>query len=178
MDSLYSRYAGALLSIAMEENKLDDYRQKIKVYKKLIHENEDIIHLLSSYFIEKEDKEKIIDEIFKDEDLNIVNFIKVVVSNKRANVLEKIMDEFILEVNEKLNIKDGIVYSVNELDKSQMDALKKNLSIRLNSEVELTNIIDKRLIGGVKIIVEDKIFDGSVKNKLEKLKESLISGGK
>lgn len=174
MDSLYSRYAGALLSIAIEENKIEVYRNKIKVWKNLIMENQDLIHLFSSYFISKEEKEQIIDQLFVDEEENIKNFIKVIVQNKRANSILKIFDEFISECNEKLEISEGIVYSVEKLSKEQLDALEKNLSIRLNSKVELVNLIDERLIGGLKVVVKDKIFDGSIKNKLEKLKESLM----
>lgn len=174
MDSLYSRYAGALLSIAIEENKIEVYRNKIKVWKNLIMENQDLIHLFSSYFISKEEKEQIIDQLFVEEEENIKNFIKVIVQNKRANSILKIFDEFISECNEKLEISEGIVYSVEKLSKEQLDALEKNLSIRLNSKVELVNLIDERLIGGLKVVVKDKIFDGSIKNKLEKLKESLM----
>lgn len=174
MDSLYSRYAGALLSIAIEENKIEVYRNKIKVWKNLIMENQDLLHLFSSYFISKEEKEQIIDQLFVEEEENIKNFIKVIVQNKRANSILKIFDEFISECNEKLEISEGIVYSVEKLSKEQLDALEKNLSIRLNSKVELVNLIDERLIGGLKVVVKDKIFDGSIKNKLEKLKESLM----
>ena len=178
MDSLYSRYASALLSIAEEKNQIDAYRNKIKMWRKLISENEELLHLLSSCFIEKDDKENIIDEIFKEEDEEIKNFVKIVNNNKRTNELLKIFDEFILEANERLGIKDGIVYSIDTLSKEQMESIRSKLSLRLGCEVELQNVIDKRLLGGVKIVVEDKIFDGSIKNKLEKLKESLISGGK
>ena len=55
--------------------------------------------------------------------------------------------------------------------------VEKVIEAKLGSQVELENVIDERLIGGVKVIVEDKIFDGSVKNKVERLKESLIRGG-
>ena len=167
MDSLFSRYASALFSIALEENKVEFYKNEIKMLKQVILQNDEILHLLSSCFIQKEDKEKIIDEVFKKQDINIINFLKVIVNNKRVNYLIKIFDEFIKTCNENLNVKEGIVYSITKL------ALK----VRLNCEVELVNLIDERLLGGVKVVIEDKIFDGSIKNKLEKLKSSLISGG-
>ena len=141
MDSLYSRYANALFSIALEENKVEFYKNEIKMLKQVILQNDEILHLLSSCFIQKEDKEKIIDEVFKNQDINIINFLKVIVNKK------------------------------------QVEEIEKALKVRLNCEVELVNLIDERLLGGVKVVIEDKIFDGSIKNKLEKLKSSLISGG-
>ena len=109
--------------------------------------------------------------------INIINFLKVIVNNKRTNYLIKIFDEFIKTCNENLNVKEGIVYSITKLDKKQVEKIEKALKVRLNCEVELVNLIDERLLGGVKVVIEDKIFDGSIKNKLEKLKSSLISGG-
>lgn len=177
MDSLYSRYANALFSIALEENKIDDYRNEIKMLRKIISENGDLLHLFSSYFIEEKEKNEIIDQTFKSLNQNTINFMKVIVHNRRANEMIKIFDEFIKDCNESLNVKDGIVYSVNPLDQNQMLKIENAISSKLDCKVELVNIIDEKLIGGVKVQVEDKIFDGSIKNRLENLKNTLISGG-
>ena len=177
MDSLYSRYANGLFSIALEENKVDLYRKRIKMIKNVFEENDDFLHLLSSCFISNEEKDEIIDKVFKSEEEYIRNFIKIIFINKRGNCLIKILNEFIKTCNENLNIKDGIIYSVNMLSNEQIEKIQESLSTRLNCKVELTNSLDEKLLGGVKVSIEDKIFDGSIKNKLEKLKESLISGG-
>ena len=177
MDSLYSRYANGLFSIALEENKVDLYRKRIKMIKNVFEENDDFLHLLSSCFISNEEKDEIIDKVFKSEEEYIRNFIKIIFINKRGNCLIKILNEFIKTCNENLNIKDVVIYSVNKLSNEQIEKIQESLSTRLNCKVELTNSLDEKLLGGVKVSIEDKIFDGSIKNKLEKLKESLISGG-
>lgn len=177
MDSLYSRYSNSLFSIALEENKVDLYRKRIKMIKNVFEENDDFLHLLSSCFISNEEKDEIIDKVFKSEEEYIRNFIKIIFINKRGNCLIKILNEFIKTCNENLNIKDGVIYSVNKLSNEQIEKIQESLSTRLNCKVELTNSLDEKLLGGVKVSIEDKIFDGSIKNKLEKLKESLISGG-
>ena len=177
MDSLYSRYANGLFSIALEENKVDLYRKRIKMIKDVFEENDDFLHLLSSCFISNKEKDEIIDKVFKSEEEYIRNFIKIIFINKRGNCLIKILNEFIKTCNENLNIKDGVIYSVNKLSNEQIEKIQESLSTRLNCKVELTNSLDEKLLGGVKVSIEDKIFDGSIKNKLEKLKESLISGG-
>ena len=176
MDSLYTRYANALLSIASDEKRVDYYRDEIKAIRKAFLENEEIIHLLGSAFIEFEEKEKIIDNIYNEND-NIKNFIKIVVKNRRSDCIIKIFNEFIKSCNELINIKDGIVYSVRPLSEEEIVKIEESIGKRLDCQVELENVIDERLIGGVKVIVEDKIFDGSIKNKVERLKESLIRGG-
>ena len=176
MDSLYSRYANALLSIAQEEGKVEEYRNEIKIIRTSFMENDGIIHLLSSAFLEFEEKEKIIDNIYSNND-NVKNFLKIIVKNRRANVIIKIFNEFVKKCNELLGIKDGIVYSVRKLSDSEIEQIEKGIKARLGHAVELENVVDEKLIGGIKVLVEDKIFDGSIKNKLERLKESLIKGG-
>lgn len=177
MDSLYSRYGNALLSIAIEEDKVSFYKDEIKMLRKAFNENEELMHLLSSYFVMFEEKEKIIDSIYTTNQ-NIASFIKIIIKNRRVNEIDKIFEEFVKRCNEVLNIKDGIVYSVEPLSKDQIKKIEDGVSKKLNCKVELENSIDEKLLGGVKVIVEDKVFDGSIKNKLERLKESLIQGGK
>ena len=176
MDSLYSRYANALLSIAIEEEKIEFYRNEIKEIRKSFLENEEIIHLLSSAFLEFGEKEDIIDNIYKGND-NVKNFLKIIVRNRRTNYIIKIFNEFVKKCNELLGIKDGIVYSIRRLSVDEIDQIEKGVSKSLGCGVELENVVDEKLIGGIKVLVEDKIFDGSIKNKLERLKESLVKGG-
>lgn len=176
MDSLYTRYANALLSIAIDEDKVDYYRFEIKNIRTAFLSDNGIINLLSSAFIDFNDKEEIINNIYKGND-NVLNFMKIIVRNRRANVMIKIFNEFIKKCNETLNIKDGYVYSVRKLTEEEIEKIEDGISEKLASRVELENIIDEKLIGGVKVLVEDKIFDGSIKTKIEKLKESLIKGG-
>lgn len=176
MDSLYTRYASALLSLAIEDNMVDFYRSEVKELKKAFISEDGIIKLLSSSFIEFNEKEKVVDDIYEGND-NIKNFIKVIVRNNRSNYLVKIFDTFIKSCNEVLNIEDGIVYSVRNLSNDEIERIEEAISNKMNTKVELENIVDERLIGGVKVIVNDKIFDGSIKNKVERLHESLIRGG-
>ncbi len=176
MDSLANRYANALLSLASEKGAIAEYRQNVKELRKAFLENEEIIKILNSAFIEFNEKEQIIDKIVIYDDY-IKNFIKVIVRNSRSNQIIKIFNEFIKICNERLQIKDGIVYSTRLLSEEEIQKIESGIEKRLQSKVELENVIDKKLIGGVKVIVEDKIFDGSIKNKVEKLKESLVKGG-
>ena len=76
-------------------------------------------------------------------------------------------------LNQELGIYDGFVYSTEPLEKSRIDEISTVISEKLGQKVELKNIIDLRLIGGIKVVVHDHIFDGSIKYKLETMKEEL-----
>ena len=73
----------------------------------------------------------------------------------------------------ELNIKRGIVYTTIKLTSKQLTAIEKKVSKLLNANVTLTNIIDKSILGGLKVQVEDYILDDSIKNHLLQLKETI-----
>lgn len=178
MDSLINRYALGLFSIAIEENKVLEYKNSIKMLKQIVIENNDLMHLFSSYFILQDEKEKVIDNIFKDFDLYIVNFLKIIIKNKRVDQMINIFNEFNKMCNGHLKIKEGIIYSTESLSKEDIDKVEIKFKELLSNDVELENVIDEKLIGGYKVVIEDKVFDGSIKNKLEFMKLSLKQGGK
>ena len=77
-----------------------------------------------------------------------------------------------------LNIKEGIIYSTEKLSNEDIENVEKKFKEILSNDVELENQIDEKLIGGYKVVIEDKVFDGSIKNKLEFMKLSLKQGGR
>lgn len=179
MDSLLNRYALALFSIALDENKVEEYQKEAKAVYKSVVENNGLVHLLSSYFLTQEEKGQIIDEIYQGLELGeLKNFLKVIVKNGRGDILEKILKEFNKICNEYRGIASGIVYTADELSETQIEAIEKSLSEKEGIDVELQSEIDKSLLGGVKVVIGDRIFDSSLKSGLESMKSSLLQGGK
>ena len=86
---------------------------------------------------------------------------------------KNIAKETCKNINFELNIYEGIIYSTEPLQNSKILEISRLISKKLGRQVELKNKIDSRLIGGVKVVVHDHIFDGSIKYKLETLKEQL-----
>ena len=76
-------------------------------------------------------------------------------------------------VYESKNISNGTIYSAVELTDGQIKDFNKKTSDLTGKKVTLKNITDKSIIGGVKIIVEGKIIDATIKKRLIDLEESL-----
>ena len=79
--------------------------------------------------------------------------------------------------NDKQNILEGTIYSVIELNEDQISRIEQVISKKLDKKVELKNEINSSLIGGVKVVINDMVFDGSITNRIESLKNSLTKGG-
>ena len=136
----------------------------------------ELLNYVNNNDLSDSEKDKVIDEVFNNEDKYVLNFIKVIVKNKRVNILRSIFDEFNEMCNDYLGIKEGIIYSTYLLELDKVEKLEKTFKKVFGVEVELTNHVDEKLIGGIKVIIEDQVFDGTIISKLNSLKQSLIGG--
>ena len=173
METLALNYATALLQIAKDESKNKEYRLQVKSILETLEASDDLLLVLSSNLISKREKLDLFKELLKDEDKFVQDFILVIIENNRSNALIPILKEFIRISNLEDGIIEGIVYSTSFLTKEEIRKLEDAISKKINKEIVLKNRLDNSLIGGVKIIVDDYNFDGSIKNKLNKLNQYL-----
>ena len=178
MNKIASRYSLALLELAKEENSLDFYIDQLKKIKIVFKTNKELLPFLRHYLITKEDKKKVIDQIFADDtNQSIVKFIYLIVDNNRHNIIEQIIDEFLLKANEAQGRIMGQVYSIDYLSDKQMKDIEKAISERFASNVMLENLIDDDLLSGIKVVIGDRVIDGSLKSRINMLKNSLLNRG-
>jgi len=178
MDSLYNRYALALFDLALEKKRVKEYQDEVRVVYNSFKKNEEVVHILSSCFLSKEEKMKIIDKILVDcKEKDVEYFVKVLINNGRQMHILRIFEEFDKICNEHAGIKLGIVYSPYKIDETQIIEIEKVISKKIGFSVKLNNEIDAKLIGGVKVVVGEHVFDNSIKNKLRKMRTTLIKGG-
>lgn len=174
MEQVIVRYANALVSIARDENKLNEYKSAINSLLNVLSTNDDLKEFLNSYFVKDDDKFVVIDELCSSYKLeNLTNFVKLLTKKHIIYRFKDIAKEVNKRLNQELNTDEGFIYSVEKLSDERVKEIEKAISKKLGHPVELRNKIDERLIGGVKVIVHDHVFDGSIKSKLETLKENL-----
>lgn len=174
MKEITSRYAEALFSLKRDSNTLKESQQEVKELKKVFEENPGFITLLASYNKTLDEKIEIIDKTLKGVDEEIKTLIKIICQNHRAMYLIEIFDGFNSLVNEYRGVKEGLVYSTEKLSEKQLSSLNKKISEVEKMPTELRNIIDPSLIGGVKIVINDHIYDGSIKHHIEDMRTSLL----
>ena len=174
MEEVASRYAAAIVSIAKDENKLEQYKLAILDVEALFESNPELTKFLKSYFVKASEKYSVIEGILSKYRLeNLNNFIKLLVEKHQIHNYKNIVKEVTKGINFELDIYEGFVYSTEPLTEKKVNEIEDVISKKLNRKVELNNKIDTRLIGGVKVVVHDHVFDGSIKHKLETMKENL-----
>ena len=177
MDTIASRYASALLELAIENDKVTSYQSQVKYVLNVFRENRELDEFLKCYTIDDKNKKDLLMKIFKDDlDIEVLHFLFLILDKKRINYIEKICVEFNSSCNEHRGILEGTVYSTNELSEEQIKKLEDSITKKLNKKVELSNVLDSSLIGGIKIVVNDTVFDNSIASRIESLKQELING--
>ncbi|MCD8194845.1 MAG: ATP synthase F1 subunit delta [Coprobacillus sp.] len=175
MSELTKRYAEGLFVLVSKEEYLD-YKEEAKLLQSLINDNPDYISTLDSAFLSKKEKEDLIDKTLKDFHPYFRYFVQIICKNHRVTELNDILQDFISLINERLGIKEGLVYSVSPLSEEEKQRIERSVSKSEGEKVELVNLVDISLLGGVKVLIGDKVYDGSLKNKLNNLKSQLLGG--
>lgn len=98
-------------------------------------------------------------------------FIAILVRNHKLKQADRIINEFVKISKKEEGISEIEISSVRKLDVETVTKIKKIFG----SKVEESELLDEKLIGGVVIKTEDKIFDVSIKTQLNKFKQLLES---
>jgi F-type H+-transporting ATPase subunit delta len=104
----------------------------------------------------------------------LFEILKVVIENNDIHLINQIDKHFTLLSKEKLNIAFVEITSSQKLETSLMEDIKSSLSEIINKKVKIEFFVDNKLLGGLKIKVDDVLYDNSLLTKLENAKSKLI----
>lgn len=105
----------------------------------------------------------------------IKNFITVLVENDRIPLLDEIGTQFHKLKNASEGIADAKIISAFSLSEAQLEDLIKILEKRFGRKLNPNVTVDESLIGGIYVSVGDEVLDLSVREKLQKMQETLVS---
>ena len=176
MEEVYVNYAQALYSL-VEEERRNDYVSALKEIETTLKTEGDFLRLLSSYSVPLEEKEKIIDALYGKSDLkHLCPFLKVLLKHHRMRGLDQAVEAFVYLVNEANQVKEGILYTSSPLGKGQVEAIAKEFENLLGCKVHLAVVTDHTLLGGIKIAIDGKVFDGTLRSRIQEMRRALKGG--
>ena len=169
-------YAEALFMLALEENQVSEYSQALDFVGKVIEESPEYIDFLISPAVPIAERLAAIDEAFSSTvPEHVLSFLKILCESRQAYLLAGCIKEFKKLVQASSNRTTAIVYSVIELTSEQKSALCQKIEKVCGKSIDLVCLIDPSLIGGIKIEVDGKIFDGSIKQRLHEVSQSILT---
>jgi F-type H+-transporting ATPase subunit delta len=168
------RYAKALFMSAKEHQVLDDVRKDMEMILAAVSEIVEIKSLIESPVVERRKKSGILAGLFEGKicDLSL-DFIKLVTGNNREEYLAAICRIYIDLYKEEKGIKIASVSTATPLKKEIRQELVSMITKAFKAEIELQEEVNRDLIGGFVLRVEDRQLDSSVKGKLNRIRKEL-----
>lgn len=168
-------YGDALFELAMEEQKLDEMAEEVKAVSTALQENEDLTRLMNHPKIVKEDKIKLVEDIFAGRvSRELVGLMRMLVEKDHYNETTHVFAYFLDRVKEYRNIGTAYVTSAMELSDAQKAAVEARLLATTRYvKFEMHYSVDADLIGGMVIRIGDRVVDSSIKTKLYNLTREL-----
>ncbi len=165
----------ALIESAKREGRLERVTSDLEKFFKILSSQEGIKNALGSPVYKVEERKSIISDIGKELGFDevTVNFLNLVIELDRFKALVKSQELFMQKVRKASGrVKAEVIMSVNPSE-ADLQRIKEALNKLVEKDVELTLKIAPEILGGVVAKVEDKVFDGSVKTHLERIRRVL-----
>ena len=175
--NLLKSYAIALYDVAKAEDNLDEVRGDLRFLCELFKRDPEFLKLLSSPMVLKAEKDKLLSESLKGKvQVPSYAFLQVLIKRKALNHLPKIKDQFEHHYNREHGILEGRIYTPFELEEKTLAKVTSIFSKKYNKEVVFRVILDPKVIAGMKIYVDDTLYDYSVDTKLNQVRDRILIG--
>jgi F-type H+-transporting ATPase subunit delta len=170
-----ARYARALFDLAVETSALDAVDADLKSLKAMRAASADLRTLLTSPRFTAEDKAKGLAAIAKHAGLSdtTTKFLGLLALNRRTSALSIIIDAFQALAAEKRGLVSAKVTTAVALTPAQAAGLAAALRTALGKDPQIETLVDPAILGGLKVRVGSKLYDASLKSKLDSLKFAL-----
>jgi F-type H+-transporting ATPase subunit delta len=170
------RYALALLQIAKETDSLGVIEEELRVVKEVVQYNPELKAILNSSKLSLEKKKEIIKAAFTSVNVNVLNTLLILIDRHREDQIIDLANEFLELANEEMGIAEAEVYSTRALTESEREAISSVFAAKIGKKsLKIENIVDSNLLGGIRLRIGNRIYDGSLRGKLDRLERKLLS---
>lgn len=170
------RYATALYEAAVEQKQLPGVHDELNQLQDVLQDTPKLLSVLTSHTVAQSEKSTIITTLTKDASALVANLIKMTFDYGRIAALPLIIADFEKTYAEAQGIIEATVTTAVPLQQAQQDTLSKAIAAKFGANsVTLQAKVDPSVLGGVKVVTNDRIIDGTVKTRLAKIQATLLA---
>ncbi|OAB42899.1 F0F1 ATP synthase subunit delta [Paenibacillus glacialis] len=167
------RYAKALFEVASQEQATLEVEQDLKAVVEAIQSNKEIGVFLTTPNISDSNKMNALNGALQGKlSQSVINTVDLLVKRRRTDIFPDLLENYIKFRGESLGMADAIVYSTYPLDEKEKEAVAAEFGQVAHKTIRVNNVIDKSLLGGLKVVIGDTLYDGSISGKLARLEKS------
>ncbi|MDO5436183.1 MAG: ATP synthase F1 subunit delta [Clostridia bacterium] len=165
-------YAEALFALALESDRVQETSDALRTVQEAMHANPDYMAMLCSPAIPKEARLTSISETFGDSVPDILlAVLRMLCARGNMNCLDRMAEEYGKLYLEQQGILVAKVASAVALNAEEKDRIRTALEKKTGQRIELNCSVDPSLLGGVRVETDGVVIDGSLKAKLQQIKE-------
>ena len=175
-DTSANRYSLALYELASESNSLPKIEENSHALLKLISNSEDFNNLIKDPTVTRDSLNQVIEKITDNFSLEILfkNFLSFLISKRRFFYVQQILKNFNVICSEKRGELKAEIKSAKNLTRDEINKITQELSNNFKSEIKLNYTHDQSLIGGLVVQIGSTMIDTSIKKKLQQLENRMI----
>ena len=173
-DSAPRRYAEAAFQLAERDDAIATWRRDLERAAAALPG--ELMNVLANPAIPLEERETVASGVFKGLDQRARNLILLLVRRHRIEQLPRVVAEFVRLDEQRQGISHATATSASPLTDLEVKALTARLEQMTGGRIALTTDVDPSLLGGLVVRVGDRLIDGSVRGRLERLRHQLASG--
>ena len=172
MTEMSKSYADALFSLALETNTVFETLMTLKAMRDGLSGTEGALDLLASPAIPKDERCAVLEKAFGDvQPEHVMSFVGVLVQHGHIRELNDCVEAYTALHDEHARLSTAYLTSAVELTEGEKAKLIEKLSRKLGRTIHLECAVDPSLLGGLIVNVDGKVIDGSLRNKLQEIKE-------
>lgn len=168
-------YAGTLLELAVRSGKVEEYAGLMDAVAGVVEGSPEVTSLLMSPRVPKAKKSALMGQALKSAPPEFVRFIQAIVRRGRQAWLGDIARAYATLVDAQLNRLRASVIVAREPDEALKQAIAKDLSRAFSKEVLATYLVEPGILGGTIVKVGERVYDGSVRRRVARLRQQLLS---
>lgn len=167
-------YAQAMLAVARAENRLTDVEDEVFQFARTVERSEELRMALTDPGLPLARKLAVIEDLMGGRALQTsVSLVTLVVSSGHAGEMTTIVDRFVELAAAERSEEVAEVRTAIPLDDDQKARLGAALAQRTGKRIEVKVIIDPSVLGGISTRIGDTVIDGSIRHRLDQLKEAI-----
>ncbi len=172
---LARRYAKAMFVVGSEDGKLDEFAEGLETFAELYRTLPEMRDTLSNPIYPVDVRMQVMQKMAKKVGVTktMTRFLDLLVEKGRATLIPEIAKGFQVMVDEERGVCQGMITTASELNADLQKKIKATLEKLVGRKVVMKTEVDASIIGGIVAKVGDLVLDGSIKNQIDGLKDTI-----
>lgn len=167
------RYAKALYEIANQEQITSLVEQELKALVQVITQDSEVQNFIASPNISEKTKLESIHTALQGKvSQPVINMIGLLIERGRMEILPELSESFVKIAGKAIGMADALVYTTYLLNDQEQQDVANEFGQLTHQTIRVQNVVDPSLLGGMKVIIGDTLYDGSLAGKLARLEKS------